>query len=188
AYEHQDVPFEKVVETLVRERDMSRSPLFDVLFVLQNQAGPGLSKGSLPDLELLREEVASHTSRFDLTYTLTETAEGWEGSIEYCTDLYRKETICRMIGHYKELLNAVILHAGQAIGSLPMLPLAEQEQLVRGFNGREVSYPKDQTLLDLFGSQVLRCPSALAVWFGDEELSYRELDERSNQVARYLQG
>ncbi|MHA4812690.1 condensation domain-containing protein, partial [Flavitalea flava] len=138
AFEHQEVPFEKVVESLVKKRDLSRSALFDVLFVVQNMEEADIGADSLPGLELRRENVVHGTSKFDLAFTLTEGKEGLEGNIEYCTDLYREETISRMIGHYKELLTSIIWEPGLKIDDFSMLTTPERESIL-SFGGNTPS-------------------------------------------------
>ncbi|MHA4812540.1 amino acid adenylation domain-containing protein, partial [Flavitalea flava] len=187
AYEHQDVPFEKVVETLVRERDMSRSPLFDVLFVGQNNARNMMENDNQEDLDISPARIDHHTAKFDLTFTLLEGAEGWEGSIEFCTDLYRKERICRMASHYKELLGAIVRQPFKNITTLPFLTVNERRQLLEEFNGIRDEYPADKTILDLFEARAASMPDAVALIYGDAQLTYGELDQRSNQLAHYLQ-
>ena len=184
AYEHQEAPFEKVVEVVVKERDMSRSPLFQVMFVLQNtQDTPELK---LPELSLSGEILENNTSKFDLGFYITETANGLQGAVEYCTGLYKEETITRMIDHYKELLFGIIKTPHQKIGLLPMLTRAEECQLLKTFNDTEVAFPADKSVVDLFEEQVLKTPQSTALVLDDVQLTYHHLNERSNQLAHYL--
>src|SRR5580692_10002708 len=185
-YDHQEVPFEKVVEAVVRERDMSRSPLFQVMFVLQNNAGYQVGAGSLPGLEIEWEGGEVKTTKFDLTFSIQETEGGMEGWIEYCTDLYSGETVSRMAEHYRLLLGSIVADGEERIGELNMLGEKERHQLMEEFQGKEVEYPKDKTVVDLFREQVERTPDNVAVVFEEEEMSYRELNERANRLAHYL--
>ena len=184
AYEHQDVPFEKVVEAVVKERDMSRSPLFQVMLVLLNT--PEITELRLGDLELSQLGFDAQISKFDITYFMTETPNGLQCSIEYSTDLYKVETIEKMMVHYQQLLNAVVKNPQQNLGLLPMLSVAEETQLLEGDNIAAVVYPKDKTVVDLFEEQVNKTPEAPAIIFEDEQLTYQQLNERANQLAHYL--
>ena len=116
AYSHQEVPFEKVVDAVVKERDMSRNPLFQVLFSLQNT--PEVPELKLGNLHLMAESREQATSKFDIAFLIRETNSGITGTIEYSTDLYEEETIERMISHYINLLGSIVSpHAmRQAIG------------------------------------------------------------------------
>ncbi len=184
AYEHQDVPFEKVVDAVVKERNLNRNPLFQVMFVLQNN--PKASEIRLGDVKLSPQGFNHSTSAFDMQFFITETADGIHGTAEYNTDLYRHETVLRLIGHYKELLAAVVKEPGEKIGLLPMLGKSEKQQLLVEFNNTSVSYPKEKTVVDLFEEQVLNTPESVAIVFEQEQLTYRQLNERSNRLARYL--
>ncbi len=186
AYEYQDVPFEKVVEAVVRDRDMSRSPLFQVTFVMQNNARAEVSEGSLEGLRLMQESAGHTMAKFDLGFSIEEGIAGIWGNVEYCTDLYREGTIARMVMHYNELLEAIVKDAAQKIGELPLLTLAEREQLLVDFNKTPVAYPKDKTVVELFEEQAIRTPEAMAVVYGRQSLTYQQLEERSNQLAHYL--
>ncbi len=184
AYTNQDVPFEKVVNAIVKERDMSRNPLFQVMFVLQNT--PEIPELRLGELKLSREGYDHTTSKFDLSFTITRTTGGLQGSVQYCTDLYSEQTIVRMLSHFKELLNSIVKQPLQKIGSLPMLTHAEKQQLLVQFNDTRIEYPKDKTFIDLFEEQAAKTPEAIALVFEEEELSYQQLNDRSNQLAHYL--
>ncbi|MBK8549759.1 MAG: non-ribosomal peptide synthase/polyketide synthase [Ignavibacteria bacterium] len=185
AYQYQDAPFEKVVEAIVSNRDMSRSPLFQVMFVLQNT--PEVPELNLGELNLNIEEVRSGVSKFDLTFYMVETPFGLKGTVEYCTDLYNEQTIERMTGHFKELLKSVVKDPQQKVGSIPMLTKSEEHQLLTEFNDTAAEYPEDGNILDLFEEHVLKTPDKTAIVFEDQHLTYKELNERSNQLAHYLE-
>jgi putative pyridoxal-dependent aspartate 1-decarboxylase len=184
AYEHQDVPFEKVVEVVVRERDTSRSPLFQVLFVLQNT--PEVPQLRLGEVQLSMEGIADGVVKYDLDFTLAERPEGLELSVQYRSDLYERETVERMLVHYEWLLRSIVAEPGQQISRLELLTAAERKQLTEGFNATAAAYPKDKTVVELFEEQVWLTPEAVAMVSGEEELSYRELNERSNRLGHYL--
>jgi amino acid adenylation domain-containing protein len=183
AYAHQDVPFEKVVEELNPVRDSSRSPLFQVMFVLQNMADAKLNLAGV-EVESLPEQT--RTSKFDLTLFLTEEGEGLRGSIEYSTDLFDGTTIERMVGHLQTLLEGIVANADQRISELPILTEGERHQLLVEWNETKVDYPRDACIHELFEAQVERTPDRIAVVFEDKELTYRELNERANKLAHYL--
>ncbi|GAA4316739.1 hypothetical protein GCM10023149_13940 [Mucilaginibacter gynuensis] len=184
AYEHQDVPFEKVVEAVVKERDTSRSPLFQVMMVLQNT--PETPALELNDLQLEYKQEAHGTSKFDLTMFLTEQNGEITGEIEYNTDLYQAATIARMIGHYEELIGAVITNRAEEIGKLNILTETEKEQQLTQFNNTQTVYPADKSIAELFEQQVQATPSATALVFENAELTYEELNKKANQLAGYL--
>ncbi|KIO77621.1 hypothetical protein TH53_08205 [Pedobacter lusitanus] len=184
AYEHQELPFEKVVDTVVKSRDMSVSPLFQVMFVLQNV--PDHSGWHMPGLTLVEDEVELSTAKFDLIFNMEERENGLLLNIEYCTELFRPETISRMAGHFEQLLQAVTATPAQQISVLPLLTVAEKQTLLQTFTGTEVAYPKEKTIVSLFEEQVVRTPDAVAVTYENSQLTYRQLDERANQLGHYL--
>ena len=184
AYEHQDVPFEKVVDAVLKERDTSRNPLFQVMLVLANT--PETSQLKLGELDLSRESYQPNISKFDLTFFINESSGGLQCSVQYCTDLFREESITRMITHFRQLVSTISLAPHRRIGSLCMLTESEQQQLLVGFNQVSVTYPKEKSIVDLFEEQAAKTPDALALLFDDERLTYRALNERSNQLAHYL--
>ncbi|MBB5644623.1 non-ribosomal peptide synthetase [Pedobacter cryoconitis] len=185
AYQHQDLPLEKIVEAVVKERDLSRNPLFQVCFTLLNIPGDGDLK--LQDVELSAEPMEQTKIQFDFTLTLRETENGLSGAVEYSTDLYREETISRMVGHFELLLRAIVANPVTRICDLEMLSTTE-EQLLLSFNETAVDHELEPgtTLLDAFAIQVEYAPDAIAVVFEEHSLSYKELDERANQLAHYL--
>jgi amino acid adenylation domain-containing protein/FkbM family methyltransferase len=185
AYSHQDVPFEKVVEAVMKERDMSRSPLFQVMFVFQNT--PEIPKLQFGEVELSSEGFAQQTSKYDLSLFITQSAAGLQCSLEYNTDLYKEETIEQLETHFTRLLHSIVASPDQKIGELTMLTPSEEHQLIEGFNATSTDYPRDKSLIDLFEEQVASTPDAIAVVFQQGTLTYKELNERSNQLAHYLQ-
>lgn len=184
AYSHQDVPFEQLVATLNPDRDLSRSPLFQVKFVLQNLPTPdwqlpGLQVEVLPDID-------TGSTALDLFLSLTETPQGLSGTLEYNTDIFTAATIQRLMAHFQQLLTSAIANPDQPLLSLSLLTPAEQEQL-KIWNQTEVAYPLDRCLHHWIEDQVERTPDAIAVIFGNTQLTYRELNQRANQLAAHLQ-
>ena len=183
AYAHQDLPFEKLVEALQPERDLSRSPLFQVWFALQNAPR---AEFKLPGLDLRSLEVHNGTSKFDLGLFVVEKPDGLSCMVEYSTDLFDAATIERLLGHFRTLLEAIAADPDQPIGRLLLLTAPEREQLVVAWNRTEVDYPRALCLHQAIEQQVERTPDAPAVVFEGDELSYSELNGRANQLAHRL--
>ncbi|HYO73087.1 MAG TPA: amino acid adenylation domain-containing protein, partial [Archangium sp.] len=183
AFEHQDVPFEKLVEELRPPRDLSRTPLFQVMFALQNAPMgdvelPGLSLRTLPPGEL--------TSKFDLTLFLSEGPEGFTGSLEYCTDLFERDTAARMMSHLQVLLTSALSQPDAPLSTLPLMTGAERHQLLVDWNATGAEYPREACVHELVEAHARARPDALAVADKHRKLTYRELDERANQLAHHL--
>ncbi|ACU62621.1 non-ribosomal peptide synthetase [Chitinophaga pinensis] len=183
AYAHQDVPFEKVVEHLDISRDLSRTPLFQVMLSLQNTPGPAAL--SLGETTLKLVSTSHLTSQFDLTLYINE-EDGLQLSAVYCSDLYRGETIERLLCHYVQLLESVLLDQTTGIGSLNMLSEGEKAALSIGFNETSISYPSSETLSSLFSIHASVHLEDIALVMGENTLSYGALEVRSNQLAHYL--
>ncbi|WP_218776813.1 non-ribosomal peptide synthetase, partial [Nostoc sp. T09] len=184
AYTHQDLPFEKLVEQLQIEHSLSYHPLFQVMFILQNTPSQDLH---LPGLSVVPQEIDTDKAAFDLTLEMLETPTGIKGKIQYNTDLFDAATIARMIEHLQTLLAGIVAQPEQNIATLPLLTASEQHQLLRQWNDTQVDYPQDQCIHLLFEQQVERTPDAVAVLFHNQQLTYRELNQRANQLAHYLQ-
>ena len=184
AYAHQDLPFEKLVEALPLQRDLSRSPLFQVMFVLQSAPFESAKLGAL---NLTPVPLGNGAAKFDLTLFLEEQAEGLSGSVEYNTDLFDKSTIVRLLGHFETLLGAIVEDPNQPVWRLPILAERERRQMLVDWNDTVSEYRKDKCVHQLFEEQVERAPEAVAAVFEDQQLTYRELNERANGLARHLQ-
>jgi amino acid adenylation domain-containing protein/non-ribosomal peptide synthase protein (TIGR01720 family) len=185
AFAHQDVPFDRIVGALDIPRDSARSPLFQVLFVLQTANSAAAPE--FPDLHTtLTVEADYDVAKADLTFSLQETADGLAGRVEYNTDLYEEATVARMVGHYARLLHAIAAAPDTPMARLPMLSADEFQALVVDVNRTARPYPRDAGLAALFEAQVDRTPEAVAVTFGGEDVTYRELDRRANRLAHHL--
>ena len=182
-YEHQDIPFEKLVEELQPERDLSHTPLFQVVFVLLNVPMPTLE---LTGVTLRPQAINTETSKFDMTFFISDKPEGLSGVIEYNTDLFDEETIQRMVGHYERLLEAIVADPQQRVSELQMPSEAERRLLLRDWNDTEQPFPAAKCLHQMFEEQVERTPDRVALIYGDDQLSYGELNERANRLAHYL--
>ena len=184
AYAHQDLPFEELVEVLQPERSLSHTPLFQVMFALQN--APMLSL-ALPDLTVSSLTIQTGTATFDLTLSMQNTSEGLIAEWEYNSDLFDDLTIARMARHFQTLLEAIVGNPQQPVSALPLLTEAERHQLLFEWNNTQTEYPQDKCIHQLFEEQVELRPDAVAVIFEGEKLTYQELNARANQLAHYLQ-
>src|ERR1051325_5282758 len=186
AYTHQDVPFETLVEELQPERNLSHSPLFQVMFAQQD-----LSLGSLRlnDIEIEAIENETSTAKFDLTLFVSESKQGLVGTIEYNTDLFDASTIRRLLQHYTHLLDAFATgNTEELLSSVNMLSAAEQQQILHDWNQTDSDVPQGRALHQWFELQAQRTPDAVALVFGDREIRYAELNERASGLAHGRRG
>lgn len=186
AYAHQDVPFERLVEELNVPRDMSHTPLFQTLFVLQNN--PTVGDQALGDLSITPIEGERNTAKFDLTLGMVETDQGFEASLEYSTDLYRAETIQQLIGHFKNLLNAILNDPETPVSKLEVLTGEEKQSLVQAVQKGESTahYQRPESLNELFEERVAQHGDSVAVGCEGETLTYNQLNAQANQLAHLL--
>ncbi|MCP3999465.1 MAG: amino acid adenylation domain-containing protein [Gammaproteobacteria bacterium] len=184
AFGHQDLPFELLVEHLKPERDRSRSPLFQVLFVVHQYGGD--EELSLTGTETIDHPVAPGTTMYDLFLQLIEMDNTLSGSIEYSTDLFEHETIERMVSHLETLLTGAAANPDTKILDLPLMEKAESDKVLNDWNSTKMSYADDLQLQQVFEQQVTKTPNAIAVVHGDEQISYAALNARANQLAHYL--
>lgn len=184
AYAHQEVPFETLVEKLQPERDMSRSPLFQVMFVHQNAP---IQELKLPNVTFEFKPVDSGTAKFDLTFVIEE-GEKLTGSVVYNTDLFLPETIQRIIQHFQILLNAIIQDPSQRIFEISLLEESEAQLLRKQWNHVSpfVAEFQENLLIRKFEAQVAETPEAIAVVLDDKTLTYNELNRQANQIAHLL--
>lgn len=206
AYEHQDYPFDELINNLDLVRDRSRNPLFDVVVVLHNATGATpvdasaeMVEGATAAIEQVATEnptndlqVAgyNHTnviSKYDLDFDFGEQGDIVFTKIEYNTDIYKPATIEQMIAHLEAVIREMVSHPDLPINQLNLLSEAQKEQLLTGFNQTTVDYPKEKTIAALFEEQVAKAPDNLAVVFKNNRLTYKELDEKANKLAHYLQ-
>ncbi len=183
AYAHQDLPLERLIEALNPVRDLSRSPLFQVMFIFEHITN---ENWSIPDVTVTPIEVHRRgISTFDLTLNLEETTTGIQGGIEYNTDLFEPETIERMVEHFQILLTDIVTNPTQCIGNLPLLTPAEQDRILVQWNQTQHDYP-NTCIHQLFEAQVERTPNAVAAIFGAKQITYRQLNCQANQLADRL--
>jgi amino acid adenylation domain-containing protein len=201
AYENQDYPFEELVGKLDLRRHLDRNPLFDTLFVMQNIE---MESFVLEGLEVTPYSFDIPTSKFDISLITIETSEGFLFQIEYCTRLFRQETVAQLSRHFVTLLEAVVTHPELALNQVEILSSREKERLIHDFNDTYADYPKDKAIHELFATQVKRTPDHIALMGIHEThekpkknhnmshhnmsyISYKELNEKSNQLAQILQ-
>lgn len=184
AFTHQDVPFEKLVEELQPERSMSYNPLFQVMFTYQNTPDQEVE---FADQDERNYNIQQVTAKFDLSLACWKVGDSLKGSLEYNTDLFDAVTIERMRDHLLTLLQGIIAQPDQPIAHLPLLTAAEREQQIHTWNATDSAIAPDQTVFQLISAQALRVPTAIALECDGVRLTYREFEERTNQVAHYLQ-
>ncbi|MEI6261394.1 MAG: amino acid adenylation domain-containing protein, partial [Deltaproteobacteria bacterium] len=199
AYDHQQYPFDRLVDELNLARDPGHAPLFDVMLVYQDEEPedilPTTDRGQSRPKDTLATkissiEIESGTSRFDLTFTCSKSgsrsASSLRVGINYNTDLFRDATIERMATHFSTLAESILTDAGTAIHKLDILSPSEKRLLIETFNDTQSPYPSDKTIVDIFEEQAAKRPDHIAIVLEDSELSYRELHERAHGLARVL--
>ncbi|HEY2294552.1 MAG TPA: amino acid adenylation domain-containing protein, partial [Thermoanaerobaculia bacterium] len=186
AYAHQDLPFEKLVEELQPRRDLSYSPLFQVLFTLEGEGRPSLRLGAV---EADLWPTAEETAKLDLALALETGAAGLSGELAFRSDLFEGATIERLAGHFARLLAGAVEEPGRRLAELPLLSAAERDQLLVGFNDTGATSGPEVCLHQLFEAQAARAPERVALVAPEgARLTYRELNERAERLARRLRG
>jgi amino acid adenylation domain-containing protein len=183
AQAHQDLPFEKLVDELQLKRDLSRTPVYQVAFAFQNAPETELRA---PGVLLTRFQLPSHTAKFDLTLVITDLEPAMIGELEYSTDLFEADTIVRMIDQLQTLLTEALAQPHKQLSELSLLTAAERHRLVTEWNDTATDYPRAASIQELFERQVAERPEAVALVVGEQQVSYRELNERANRLAHYL--
>src|SRR5438094_3551679 len=183
AYANQDMPFERLVELLHVRRDASRTPLFQVSFAIQDYPAVNFR---LPGIQTSPRFVTTRTSKFDFSLTMERSAEGWTAAAEYSTALFDADRVERMLEHWRVILENVVANPTQRVSEIPLITGAERQQILVEWNRTERDYPRDKCIHHLFEEQVERTPDAVAVVFGVQSLTYRDLNERANRLAHCL--
>jgi amino acid adenylation domain-containing protein len=183
AYTHQDLPFEKLVEALQPERDLSHHPLFQVMLVLQNTPLPLVQ---LPDLTLSLPDIDTGTAKFDLTLFIEDTDQGLKEILEYNTALFDAGTITRMCGHFQTLLTGIVADPDQHVSTLPLMTPTERHQILIEWNDTRAGDAKESCIHQLFEAQLEQTPEAVAVVWAEQKFTYSDLNTRANQLAHYL--
>ena len=184
AYGHQDVPFEKLLEELHLGRSLSFNPLFQVMFVLQNSPESQLK---IAGTTISPVSIQRETGLFDLFLSLIEGRDGLQGKLSYRTGLFERDTIVHMVERFQLLLEAIVADPDRPVSALPLLTETERHRLLVEWNDTAKDYPKDACIHQLFEAQAERVPDSVAVVFKDQRLTYRELNQRANRLARHLQ-
>ncbi len=183
AYENQDYQFEELVDQLEVKRDMSRNPIFDVVFVLQNM---DLKQTQLEGITIKPRMIDSGISKFDMTLTAMEEAEKINITIEYCTKLFKKETIERLCNHLLSIIQEAAQNTDKTLAAMQMLTSLEKQQLLAEFNNTKMEYPQNKTIQQMFEEQAEQTPDNTALVYGSNNLTYKELNQKANQLARVL--
>ncbi len=183
AFEYQETPVEKLIEVLVPDRDLSRNPLFQIMFILQNA---NMDPVPLSGLTLTPLDYNTGTTKFDLTMMLSPTASGLKGIIEYNTDLFQAKTIERFTAHFLTLIESILANPTQPLSTFKVLTTFEMEQLLQAWNDTQVDYPQDLCVHQLFERQAQRTPDRVAVVDETQQITYEDLNRRANQVGHYL--
>jgi amino acid adenylation domain-containing protein len=183
-FENQSYQYEELIEELNVPRNLSRNPLFDVMFVFQNFEHKELI---VPGLKLTPYSSGHSISKFDLTLTVVELKEGLHFNFEYSTDLFKAQTIERFISYLQRIVAAVIEDANKKLLQIDILSKEERDELLYDFNDTSVGYPVSKTIMDLFEDQAERTPNHIAIKYGENTMTYRDLKERSDRIAIYLQ-
>ncbi|WP_424533408.1 amino acid adenylation domain-containing protein [Sphaerisporangium viridialbum] len=184
AYDHQDLPFERIVEELAPQRDLTRNPLFQTMLVLQTTTET--QTWNLPGIEVHPAPITGGLAKFDLNLTLYEVDDGLSGHFDYPTDLYDKSTIERMAGHYQTLLQGLADHPTTPLSQISMLTEAEQRQMLVEWNDTAGPFPAARTIHELVAEQAATRPDEPAVIHGDQVLTHGQLNARANQLAHHL--
>ncbi|WP_243902384.1 condensation domain-containing protein [Aetokthonos hydrillicola] len=191
AYAHQDIPFEKVVEELRPEQSQRKSSLFQIKFALNPpwSKGRGMASMQLPDLTIksLFGYIYHGKTKYDLTLVMREQDEGLGMVFDYNADIFDGTTIVRMLDHFHILLQGIVANPDQPISELPLLKASEQQQLLVEWNKTDTAYPQYASIQEVFEAQVAATPEAIALVSGEITLTYRDLNQRANQLAHFLQ-
>ncbi|MEL6930906.1 MAG: amino acid adenylation domain-containing protein, partial [Cyanobacteria bacterium J06600_6] len=182
AYDHQDLPFEKLVEELQPERDLSYNPLFQAKFRLENLPQPI----EIPGLTISPLKQTEFAAKLDISLDMYETTSGLVGGFEYNTDLFKPETISRLIEHFRTLLQGIVDDPDCLVSEIPILTAAEKQQILVDWNDTEVEFQQNLCFHQIFEAQVAKTPDNIALVFQDRELTYAQLNQRSNELADYL--
>ncbi len=183
AFENQDYQFDMLVEKLDLQRDLSRNPLFDTMFTLQNFAD---QRDDHQDSGLVSYDFSNKITKFDLSLTAIEGNEEIQFAIEYSTQLFKKYTIERMAKHFETIVTAIVENPEIKIADIEMISNEERLEILNEFNDTQVDYPKDKTLTKLFEEQVAKTADKVALVLDNEQMTYQELDQRSTYLAKLL--
>lgn len=184
AYRHQSLSFDRIVEEINPERNLSYSPVFQVMFIFDEAADSPVIQ--LPGTKSSQIDIHSQTSKFDITLYMWERSTGLEAILEYNTSLFSEATIQAMLSHYQVILEGAVNSPTTAVSALPLLPKQEIDSLLAYSKGPAIKLPENDCIHTIFEAQVEKTPHACALCFEDESLTYQEINERANQLSNYL--
>ncbi|MFZ5987609.1 MAG: amino acid adenylation domain-containing protein [Bacillota bacterium] len=183
AFENQDYQFEQLVDSLAIPRDLSRNPLFDTMFVMQNL---GSSEISIPDLKFTSLDIDYRTSKFDLKMEAMEWDDEIRMGIEYKTKLFDRQTIERLAQHYTNILRSIVNCPELTLSKISLMPDEEKKQVVCGFNQNTLTSKDQRTVKQIFEQQAASTPDSVALVSGDVRLTFRQLNNKANSLARII--
>uniref|UniRef100_UPI0011DE3CD9 condensation domain-containing protein n=1 Tax=Caldalkalibacillus mannanilyticus TaxID=1418 RepID=UPI0011DE3CD9 len=184
AYANQDYPFDELLDHLYLRRDVSRNPVFDTMFVLQNME---ITEPEVEELTFALQDFQDNVSRFDFSLFSQEITDGIHFTLEYATKLFKEETMLRFFQHYLKVLEQIVEEPDQKLSEIELLSELEREELLYTFNHTKHDYPSDLSLAERFAEQVAHTPEQIAIVFEDRKLTYQEVNEKANLVAKHLQ-
>jgi amino acid adenylation domain-containing protein/non-ribosomal peptide synthase protein (TIGR01720 family) len=184
AYQHQDIPFEQLIEHLEIKRELNRNAIFQVRFTFQSDKVE--TSLALEGLQIEFLTFSHATAKFDLLFDIFEHINGVEINIEYATDLFEETTIERLVIHFKELIQHILVDPTQSIDALRLLPIEEERKITNDWNNTRFRYSEDETIHDFFEKQAAESPENIAIVFENHRLTYKKLNERANQLAHYF--
>lgn len=185
AYSRQSYPFDQIIEKLDLKRDISRNPLFDLILIFQNEEAT-LSIVESTDFSEEIVDTGIRTAKMDIELTLQENEHGLMVDFIYNSDIYHKELIVGLLGHFKYLITNIAHYSESPIASIDLVHGEERDMILNGFNDTKQDFPSNDSIVSLFEKQVEKTPENKAIVYGDVSLTYRELNHLSNQFARYL--
>lgn len=183
AFENQEYPFEELVEKIDVTRDLSRNPIFDILFAVEEDKE---DKIQIKDIDISLMRLRKSIAKFDLSVTVSVKQKGYFISFEYCTDLFKEESIRRLAQHYEVLLSEILSHIDTSIGKLNIITKDEKYKIIKTFNDVHIEYPKDKTVVDLFCKRVEEKPDMQILIAKDAKLTYKEINIQANRIANFL--
>ncbi len=186
AYDHQSLPFDYLVEKLDLKRDLSRSPLFDIIVSHENEELHGDGLNTFGEVEISPFPLDVHISQFDLSFRFIESTETLSLEVEFNTDMFSERTISVMVGRYRQLLTNTLSEPNTKLTDIAWLETAEQHRLLLEFNATDKQYGHSRTVLEMFEEQVAQNPKAIALISGSEQVTYGMLEDKSVQIAATL--
>ncbi|QIY90736.1 non-ribosomal peptide synthetase [Chryseobacterium gallinarum] len=184
AIEHQNAPFENIIDALNAKRDLSRNPIFQTIFTYNSESA--YTYGSVDDLKIDYENYESQYSKFDINFNVSEIGDELQLVIQYCPDLFLEETICQMVSHLKYICTSVIAEPSKKIKDIDIITDQERERLIAELNDTKIDYSYEKTIIDQFEERVLLDPDGLAIISEGIQLTYKDLNDKANTLAHYM--